>query len=65
MWLLVTTLCLAVGPDAECRKSARYVHGDLSDCKAVAQAEMRYLAETSARVSVLHLSTQCRKGRDT
>lgn len=64
MILLVTTLCLAIGPDAECHKDVRYVSGGLEACKVIGRAYAQYLFEHNTDAKVLHLGFTCSTGKD-
>lgn len=64
MWLLVTTMCLVIGPaDAECRTEARVERSKI-DCIRMIKPTKKYLAEEAEQmgVEVTHIFAGCKFG---
>ena len=52
MWLLVTTMCLVIGPmNAECRTGAR-VERSKADCISMIEPTQKYLVDEAERLGV-------------
>jgi hypothetical protein len=65
-WMLVITLCLSDGVDAECRSYPKLIGESKADCFSQANAFTDFILEAveGQDVRVVFIGTQCEKGPD-
>lgn len=66
MWMLVTVICAANGPDAECDRHIRPPVRAYSECRAMMKPTVEYLEGLAVEIGmkVIFLSARCEPGRD-
>lgn len=66
MWMLVTVMCMASGPEARCEKHVRPPMQDRADCLALMGPMKEYLEAVAVdtQADLIFLSVRCEPGRD-